>query len=389
MPHSQSTEVYIIGIGQVPVGELWDQSLRELAVRALRGAVADAGIEAPEALFLGNMLGALLSDQQHMGALIADWAGYRGIEAVTVEAACCSGASALRQGYLAVKSGAHRAVAVLGVEKMTDSLNGATTAGLAMAADAEAEAAVGLSFPAINALLMRRYMHEFQPRREDFAAFAMNSHANAVGNPNAMFRKAISERVYLEAPVIADPVNLMDSAPMADGAAAVVLADAETAERLGRRRVKITGSAVATDALALQDRRDMLRLDAVEASTARALAMAGRTTEDVDFFELHDAFTIMSILSLEAAGFAPKGEGYRLAAGGGISLTGRIPICTMGGLKARGHPVGATGVYQAAEAVLQLEGRAGDCQVAGARVGLIQNIGGSGATVVTHVLEAD
>jgi acetyl-CoA C-acetyltransferase len=169
----------------------------------------------------------------------------------------------------------------------------------------------------------------------------------------------------------------------------VVLADAGTAERLGRRRVKITGSAVATDALALQDRRDMLRLDAVEASTARALAMAGRTTEDVDFFELHDAFTIMSILSLEAAGFAPKGEGYRLAAGGGISLTGRIPICTMGGLKARGHPVGATGVYQAAEAVLQLEGRAGDCQVAGARVGLIQNIGGSGATVVTHVLEAD
>lgn len=389
MPQSNSSEVYIIGIGQVPVGEHWDQSLRDLAVRALRSAVADAGVEAPEALYLGNMLGALLSDQQHLGALVADWAGYRGIEAATVEAACCSGASALRQAYLAIRSGAHRVVVAMGAEKMTDSVNGATTAGLAMAADAEAEAAVGLSFPAINALLMRRYMHEFSLRREDFAAFAMNSHANAVGNPNAMFRKAISERAYLEAPAIADPVGLMDSAPMADGAAAVVLADAETAERLGRRGVRITGSAVATDSLALQERRDMLYLDAVAASTARALDMAGRTTDDVSFFEAHDAFTIMSILSLEAAGFASRGEACRLAAEGEVSRTGRIPICTMGGLKARGHPVGATGVYQAAEAVLQLKGQAGDCQVEGARVGVIQNIGGSGATVVTHVLEAD
>lgn len=389
MPHSHPHEVYIIGTGQVPVREHWGRSLRDLAVWALRQAVADAGVEAPEALYMGNMLGALLSDQQHLGALVASWAGYRGIEAATVEAACCSGASALRQGYLAVRGGAHRVVAVVGTEKMTDSVNGAATAGLAMAADAEAEGAVGLSFPAINALLMRRYMHEFEPRREDFAAFSVNSHANAVGNPNAMFRKAISERAYLEAPMIADPVNLMDSAPMADGAAAVILADAETAERLGRRGVRITGSAVATDSLALQDRRELLFLDAVAASTARALDMAGRTTADVSFFELHDAFTIMAVLSLEAAGFAPKGEGHRLAAEGLVSRSGRIPICTMGGLKARGHPVGATGVYQAVEAVLQLTGRAGDCQVAGAKVGLIQNIGGSGATVVTHVLEAD
>jgi len=389
MADNRTNAIYVVGVGQVPVGEHWDRSLRSLAVTALRSAVADAGDEAPDALFTGNMLGATLSEQQHLGALIADWAGYRGIEAVSVEAACGSGAAALRQGYLAVKSGEHRLVAVLGAEKMTDSVNGLATAGLAMAADAESEAAVGLSFPAINALLMRRYMHEYHPRREDFAAFAINAHANAVDNPNAMFRKPVSERACLAAAMVADPVSLMDSAPMADGAAALILADAETATRLGRRAVRITASAVATDSVSLQDRRDLLYLEAVAASTSRALAAAGRTRDEVDFFELHDAFTIMAVLSLEGAGFCERGQGYRMAASGEVCRGGRIPICTMGGLKARGHPVGATGVYQAVEAVLQLRGEAGACQVPGARVGLVQNIGGSGATVITHVLEAE
>jgi len=379
----------VVGIGQVPVAEHWDKSLRDLAVTALRAAVSDGGGEAPGALYLGNMLGSTLSDQQHLGALIADWAGYRGIEAVSAESACSSGAAALRQGYLAVRSGEHHLVAVLGAEKMTDSVNGLATAGLAMAADAESEAAVGLSFPAINALLMRRYMHEYGPEREDFAAFAISSHANAVGNPNAMFRRPVSQKACLLAPMIADPVGLMDSAPMGDGAAGVILADAQTAVRLGRTAVRITGSAVATDSLALHDRNDLLHLEAVASSTERALAAAGRSRDDVDFFELHDAFTIMSILSLEAAGYAPRGSGFRLARDGVVVRGGRLPICTMGGLKARGHPVGATGVYQAVEAALQLRGHAGACQVEGAKVGLVQNIGGSGATVITHVLEAE
>ncbi len=383
-----SSDVFIIGVGQVPVGEHWTQSLRDLGVRALRAAVREAGVEGPDALYVGNMLAPSLSDQQHLGALLADWAGYRGIEATAVEAACGSGGMALRQGYLAVRSGAHRVVAVLGVEKMTDSVNGTTTAGLAMAADAEYEAAVGLSFPAINALLMRRYMHEYGAEKEDFAAFALNSHRHAVGNPNAMYRKEISERAYLGSPMIADPIGLMDSSPMADGAAAVILADGETAVRLGRVAVRIAGSAVATDSLALQERRSLLHLDAVEGSSRRALEMAGLRPDEVNFFELHDAFTIMAVLSLEASGFAEPGQGFRMAKNGELSLGGRLPICTMGGLKARGHPVGATGVYQAVEAALQLRGQAGDCQVAGARVGMIQNIGGSGATVATHVLEA-
>lgn len=383
-----TSDVYVIGLGQVPVAESWARSLRDLAAEAVRAAITDAGGVEVDALLVGNMLAPALSDQQHLGALIADWAGLRGVEAGTVEAACGSGGAALRQGYLAVRSGVHRAVAVLGVEKMTDSVNGCTTAGLAMAADAETEAAVGLSFVAINALLMRRYMHEFGAAREDFAAFALNSHANAVGNPNAMFRKRIEARAYLDAPIIADPINLMDSSPVADGAAALILADAETAARFGVRRVRISGSAVATDSLSLQERRSLLQLDAVRLSAERAYRMAGVTPADIDFFELHDAFTIMAILSLEASGFAGFGEGYRLGREGEIGRDGRIPICTMGGLKARGHPVGATGMYQALEAVLQLRGEAGACQVPGARVGMTQNIGGSGATVVTHILEA-
>jgi len=382
----KGNDVYIIGLGAVPVGEHWNRSLRDLAVQAVRAALADSGGAKPGALFVGNMLAPYLSDQEHLGALVADWSGLRGIEAVNTEAACASGGMALRQGYLAVRSGAHRAVVVLGVEKMTDSVNGCTTAGLAMAADAEYEAAVGLSFVALNALLMRRYMYEFGARKEDFAAFAINAHRNAVGNPLAMFRKPIDERTYMGAAVVADPINLMDSSPVADGAAALVLADAETAEHLCSRPVRIAASAVATDSLALQDRRRLLELDAARLSAERAFEMAGKGREEMDFLELHDAFTIMSVLSLEACGYAAKGEGFRL--GSEVGRSGRLPICTMGGLKARGHPVGATGVYQALEAALQLRGDAGACQVVGARVGMTQNIGGSGATVVTHILEA-
>jgi len=389
---SNLAEVFIVGVGQVPVGEHWGKSLRDLAVAAILAAVEDAGISdknCVDALYVGNMLAPSLSEQQHLGALVADWVGLRGVEAVTVEAACASGGMALRQGFLAVRSGLHRVAVVLGVEKMTDSVNGCTTAGLAMAADADYEAAVGLSFVAINALLMRRYMYEFGATREDFAAFAVNAHHNALGNPNAMYQREIDVSAYMRAPMVADPIGLLDSSPVADGAAALILADAETAANLRADAVRVSGSAVATDSLALHGRRELLRLEAVRASTDKALQMAGAKPDELDFLELHDAFTIMAALSLESAGFAAPGEGVRLAKNGELRVGGRMPTCTMGGLKARGHPVGATGVYQAVEAVLQLRGEAGDCQVREARKGIIQNIGGSGATVVTHVLEAN
>jgi acetyl-CoA C-acetyltransferase len=320
----------------------------------------------------------------HLGALVADWIGLRGIEAVKIESACGSGGSAARAAWLAVASGAMEAALVVGVEKMTDTPGHETTAALATAADADDEADQGVSFVALNALLMRRYMHEYGWRHEDFAAFSINAHANAVANPCARLREAITADDYVRARMISDPINLLDASPIGDGAAALIL----TADGLKGPKVspRLAASAVATDSIAVHARHDPLWLAAAERSAAEAYAQAGVGAADIDVFELHDAFSIMAALSLEACGFSPRGQAPRLGQEGAISFEGRIPIATRGGLKARGHPVGATGVYQLVEVVQQLRGEAGPTQVEGARVGMAQNIGGSGATVVTHIL---
>ncbi len=382
--------VSIIGIGQTPVGELWEQSARQLAYDAISRAMADANVERADALFVGNMLSGNLLDQEHLGTLVADVCGLRGVEAAKVEAACASGAAALRVGTMAVASGFHDIVVVAGLEKMTDTVGKDTTAGLATAADAEYEALHGVSFVGLNALIMQRYMYEYDVPLDAFAGFSINAHRNGANNSNAMFQEAISLEDYLRAPVIATPINIMDSSPVCDGSAAVVLAPTEWAHKFttGHHRgaVQILASASANDTLAVHDRRDPLFLEAANISSQKALRQAGIGQEDLDFFELHDAFTIMTALSLEANGFARRGEGWRLAHEGEISIGGRLPISTMGGLKSRGHPVGATGVYQIVESVLQLTGGAGANQVANARLGMAQNIGGSGATIVTHIL---
>ena len=350
-------------------------------------ALQDANIECPEALYVGNMLSGQLSHQESLGALIADYSGLRGIEAIKVEAACASGAAAVRMAYLAVASGSCDVVVACGLEKMTDSRPSATTAALMAAADSLYEGQHGLTFVALNALLMQRYMHEHGYQHADFYGFSANSHRNAVHNPNAMFRRVITAETFVSARMIAEPIGLFDSSGVADGAAALVLAPTEFARRHDLKAVRILASAVATDSVALHDRRDPLGLEAAQQSAERAYSQAGLGPDTIDFFELHDAFTIMSALSLEASGFAPRGHGVRLAMDGEISRQGRIPICTMGGLKARGHPVGATGAYQIVEAVQQLRGEAGDNQLPGCGIGMTQNIGGSGAIVVTHILE--
>jgi len=290
-------------------------------------------------------------------------------------------------GYIAVVGGLADIVVVAGVEKMTDELGQDTTAALTLASDGEYEAFLGISFVAVNALLMRRYMHEYGYRHQDFAPFAINAHKNAVNNPYAMFRFPLTAERFATAKMICDPINLLDSSPICDGAAAVVLAPADMARSLNAAPVRVAASAIGTDALAVHDRRDPLVLDGAIISTRRAYEQAGVGPEAINLFELHDAFSIMAALSLEGAGFAEKGQGLRLALDGEIGLDGRIPVNTMGGLKARGHPVGATGLYQIVEVVQQLRGLAGKNQVKGARLGMAQNIGGSGATVVTHILE--
>ena len=382
-------DVSIVGIGQTEVGEHWDLSIRHLACHAVQAAMQDVGIERVDALYVGNMISGETAGQEHLGALIADFVGLRGIEAFRVEAACGSGAAALRVGYMAVASGLADLVLVAGVEKMTEAVGNQVSAALGAAADADYEMPHGLSFVSINALLMRRYMHEFGVQHDDFAEFTINAHRNAANNPHAMFHNRISREQFVNARMIADPINLLDSSPIADGAAAVILCPSERASEFSDHPVRIRACTIGTDSLALHDRRDLMFLEAVYISTQKAYAMAGVTPEDIDFFELHDAFTIMSALSLEAAGFARRGQATHLAREGVIAREGRLPISTMGGLKGRGHPVGATGMYQVVEAAMQVAGRAGDNQVPDARLGMAQNIGGSGATVITTILEAD
>jgi acetyl-CoA C-acetyltransferase len=384
-------EIAILGIGQTPVTENFEQSIREIAGEAVFSALLDAGRETVDGFFVGNMLSGLLSNQENLGALVADWVGLRGKEAVKVEAACGSGAAALRLAIMAVASGELETAIALGVEKMTETKGGDTTAALATAADADYETVHGLSFVALNALVMQRYMYNYGWKHTDFAPFSINAHANAVHNPNARLREPITEMDYQRARMIADPINLLDASPIGDGAAAVLIAPLASIRKPGqsvngRPLVSIVASAAATDTLAVHSRRDPMLLAAAEKSAKAAYSQAGLESGDIDFFELHDAFSIMSALSLEACGFAERGQGPRFGLDGEIRPGGRLPISTMGGLKARGHPVGATGIYQIVEVVQQLRGEAGFTQVQDAKIGMAQNIGGSGATIITHIL---
>ncbi len=380
-------DVAIIGIGQIAVGEHWNSSLRMLAAEAIQLSLEDAGLEQIDALYVGNAYGGTVSSQTQLGALIADYAGLSNVEAYTMEAADASGAAALRTAYLAVASGAVESAAVVGVEKSTDMLASARVQARSVSLDADYEAAQGATLTALAALLMRRYMHEYNLELGAFEGFSINAHANGGRNDYAMFHNNIKPGRFAKAPMIADPVSLFDNAPDADGAAAVIITSLNRAVDMVPQPVRITGSAAATDTLTLHDRSDMLYLKAANISAHKAYARAGISAKDVSLFELHDAYTILSALTLEATGFAERGEGWKLAQSGAIGLTGSLPISTFGGLKARGNPAGAAGIYQTVEACLQLRGQAGANQVPNAKTALIQNLGGLGSTAITHVLQ--
>ena len=380
-------DVSIVGIGQTEVGEHWGTSIRHLAWYAIEAAMDDAATTDVEALYVGNMLAGELSRQDHLGALVADFAGLRGIGAVTVEAAEASGGAAMRQAILAVKSGQVKTALVVGVEKITDQTGNAAMTALMTGLDADYEAIHGLTPAGAAALMMRRYMHENGLDVADFAGFSVNAHANGANNPMAMFRNRLRAERFASGPKVATPVSLFDMAPLGDGSAAVLITDSERAMDMVPKPVKITGSAVTTDRIAVHDRKNVVWLDAAERSAKKALEQAGIGPDDIDLFELHDGYTILAALSLEACGYAEPGQGWQLARDGEIGRDGRIPISTFGGLKARGNPAGATGVYQIVEVAKQLRGEAGDNQVQGAKIGMAQNLGGNGATAVTHVLK--
>lgn len=379
-------QVGIIGIGSTEVNEHWEYSLRELAGFAAIAALEDADLSHVDGLFVGNMMSGTANRQQHLGAYLSDWIGMPMIEGLRVESACSSGGAAFRAALMAVASGELETALVVGVEKMTDVTSSEISTELATAADADWESDQGVSFVGLNALLMQRYMHEYGWQKADFANFALNAHANGVGNPKARFQRAITLEQYENATMIAPPINIMDASPVSDGAAAVVLTSANRASELTNQAiVRVIGSTAATDTISVHGRKDPLWLAAAYESAKKAYGQAGISPSEVDFFELHDAFSIMATLSLEACGFADRGKGPRLALDRDIYPDGSIPIATRGGLKARGHPVGATGMYQIVEAAEQLRGQAGKNQIENARIGMTQNIGGSGSNIITHL----
>ena len=382
------TDVVIAGIGQTEVGEHWEIGLRDLAFAAIQAAVRDAGGLKPQALFVGNMLAPNLSNQAHLGVLLADYAGLLGIEAVTIEAAGASGGAALRHGFLAVASGMVDVALVVGVEKFTDKVGSGVETALATAGDSDYESVQGMTPAAQAAILMKRYMHEYNVPKDGFAGFALTAHANGVANKAAMFRKAIKPESYAKAEMVSDPLNMFDMAPNADGAAALVLTRRDLLpSEFHHSLVKIAGSGASSDTLALHDRRDMLYFDTAQISAGKAMKQAGLIFENIDFFEYHDTFSIYAALQLEAVGFAIKGNGWKLAAEGGIGLKGNIPCATMGGMKARGFPGGAAGVYQAVDAVTQLRGQAEANQIPNVKTALIQSLGGPASTAVSHILQ--
>lgn len=384
-------DVYVIGTGQVPVNNDREVRLTQMGSEAVRLAIQDAGIEADQvdALFVGNMLSGILSQQQQLGSLIADYAGLAGIEAIAIDAACASGGAAIRMAYGRIAGGLNDVVVVCGVEAMAHASSESVTRALASATDWELEGSKGASFVSLNAMLMRAYIERYGVPDDAFAPFAINAHRNALANPNALLRKDVDRERYLNSRVVADPLRLFDVSPICNGAAAVVLASGDVLRNARTPRIRVAASSVATDAPALSRRIDQFRLPAVEKSTHHALHQAGIRHGNVDFFELHDAYTIMSVLSLESAGFAAPGTATRLGAEGAIRPGGTLPISTRGGLKARGHPVGATGVYQFVESYDLLSGRGSHAELRSPEHALLQNIGGIASTVVTHVLRRE
>jgi acetyl-CoA C-acetyltransferase len=381
-------DVAIIGVGMKKWGELWDQSLRDLYVDSALDAIGDAGVDHIDSLYVGCMSGGLFVGQEHLGALMADYLGCGPVPATRVESACASGGLALRCGYLEVASGASDIVLVGGVEKMTDVSGDEATYALATAADQEWESFGGVTFPGLYAMMATAHMHKYGTTSEQLAAVAVKNHDNGSRNPLAQFPQKTTIEGVLGSVMVADPLHIMDCSPITDGAAALILCPADLAKKLSKRpAVKILASTMGTDTIAYHSRADLTTLGAVVRAAHLAYKASGKAPKDIQLCEVHDCFTIAEIMVSEDLGFFEKGKGGQAARSGATAIGGKTPINTSGGLKSKGHPVGATGVAQAIEIVKQLRGECGDRQVKGARVGMTQNMGGTGASSVVHILE--
>jgi acetyl-CoA C-acetyltransferase len=385
-------DVAVIGVGLTKFGELWDKSFRQLIAEAGSKAILDAGISGKDidAMYVGSMSSGRFIGQEHIGALVADCSGfsYLHIPSTRVEGACASGALAVRQGYLSIASGINDVVVIGGIEKMNDVGGVSATETLATAADQEWEAFFGATFPGLYAMIATRHMHEYGTTKEQLAQVAVKNHANGALNPYAQYQREITLEQALKSTMVAYPLGLMDCSPVTDGAASVILCAAEKAKQYTDKPIKIIGSGQGSDTLALHSRRDICTLDATVHAAKMAYKQANLNPKDINVAEVHDCFTIAEICAIEDLGFVKKGEGGKAIENKITTLDGKLPVNTSGGLKSKGHPVGATGVAQIVEITQQLRGQADKRQVKDARVGLAHNIGGSGATCVVNILEA-
>ncbi len=381
-------DVAVIGVGMNRWGELWEKSLRDIWTEAALEAVDDAGVDRVDAMYVGCMSGGLFVGQEHLGALLADQLGMGPIPGTRVESACASGGLAFRQAWMDVASGLHDVVLATGVEKMTDVDGGAATDALATAADQEWESYQGVTFPGLYGMMAHAHMHQHRTSRRQLSAVAVKNHRHGSLNPLAQFPQPVTAEQVEESVLVADPLRILDCSPITDGAAAVVLVPLEGVRSLTEQPpVRVVASAHATDSIALHERDDLAWLASTERAARLAYQQAGIEPGDLSFCEVHDCFTIAEIMVIEALGIAPRGCGGSGAESGMTALGGKLPVNPSGGLKSKGHPVGATGVAQVREAVLQLRGQAGKRQVENAHRGLTQNMGGTGASTVVHVFE--
>ena len=381
-------DVAVIGVGMQKWGELWEKSARDIFVESALLAMDDGGVDSLQAMYVGSMSPGLFAAQEHLGSVLADYLGQKSIASTRVESACASGGLAFRMALMDVASGMHDVVLAGGVEKMTDISGSDATYALATAADMQWEGVSGVTFPGLYAMMAVAHMHKFGTTREQLASVAVKNHHNGMGNPRAQYRSEITVEGVIGSTKVADPLNILDCSPITDGAAAVILVPADMAPKFKKQAVKVIGSGHATDTIALNDREDLTTLKAVKLSSEEAYKMAGKTAADMDLAEVHDCFTIAEIMVTESICFCKPGQGGAAAEAGETAIGGRIPVNPSGGLKSKGHPVGATGVAQIVELTEQLRGEGGDRQVANARVALAQNMGGSGGSSVVHILEA-
>ena len=381
-------DVAIIGIGMSQWGELWGMSLRDMFVQAALRAIEDAGVDKIDGMYIGNMTAGLFNGQEHLAALMADYLGTDAIPAARVESACASGGLAVKMGYMDVALGMSDVVLVGGVEKMTDVGTDEATFALSTAADQDYEVYQGITFPGLYAIIARAHMDSYGTTREQLAQVAVKNHEHGAMNPVGQYPFKISVESVLKSVMIADPLRILDCSPITDGAAALLLCPVELAKKLSKKpAVKIIGIGHATDSIALHSRKDVTSLPATAKAAKMAFKMAGTDINKIDLVELHDCFTIAEICVIEELGIIEKGKGGTAAESGLTRLGGKIPVNTSGGLKSKGHPVGATGVAQVVEIVTQLRGEAGPRQVDKARIGLTQNMGGSGGSTLVHIME--